>query len=294
MGAVALLGSAAVAGGGTTYALSTFMPQTRPESAVAANATATTAEAARGGTASTASSTRPTPEPTLGPVETGPRWAYDGPTGPDHWGELDSASSVCGQGGSQSPLDLTASLRVAALAGLPFAYGPTRLRVSNTGRTFQVNVDKGSSLSFDGKRYDLQEFHFHTPSEHTLDGRTYPLEIQFAHLATDKSMLAVALLVTEGAPNSSLMKISDKLPRARGEFDTTQTIDLKDLLPRNVDEYLTYAGSLTTPPCTENVRWVVLQHTIEMSKAQIAAFRSVFAMNARPTQPLGARTVLAS
>jgi carbonic anhydrase len=166
--------------------------------------------------------------------------------------------------------------------------------VSNNGHTFQVNVDKGSSIKVDGKTFELLQFHFHTPSEHTVDGRPFPLELHLVHQAADKSLAVIGVLMTEGTSNSVLAKFWDKLPKTASEVDTGQNIELKDLLPRGTDDYFTYAGSLTTPPCSESVRWIVLQQPVQVAKAQIATFRAVFPNNSRPTLPLGARYLLRS
>jgi carbonic anhydrase len=223
-----------------------------------------------------------------------PHWAYEGATGPQAWSELDPASMVCKQGGAQSPIDLADGLRAPALPGLQLSYGQTKVKITNNGHTFQINTDKGSLLTIDGKRFELLQFHFHTPSEHTVDGRSLPIEMHLVHQASDKNLAVIGVLMAEGAPNMTLTKFWERLPRGEGEAETGQTIDLKDLLPRNIDDYLTYSGSLTTPPCTESVRWIVLKRSVEVSKAQVAAFRAVFPMNARPTQPIGARIVLSS
>jgi len=307
IGSIALLGSAAVAGGGTAMALSSMVPPPpKPEPSATPETAAAQATPTHGAPAATAASGHgPAPAaPAAGhgaapaadhaPAASGPHWDYEGPTGPQAWGDLDAVSAVCKQGGAQSPIDLADGLRVPALPGLQVAYGSTKVKVTNNGHTFQVNVDKGSSLTVDGKKFELLQFHFHTPSEHTLDGRSYPLELHLVHQAADKNLAVIGVLLAEGAPNMLLTKFWERLPHNAGEVDTGQTIDLKELLPRNIDDYLTYSGSLTTPPCTESVRWIVLRRAVEVSKAQIAAFRAVFPVNARPTQPIGARLVLSS
>ena len=201
---------------------------------------------------------------------------------------------VCKQGGAQSPIDIDNAIRVPALPGLSLSYGQSRVKLTNNGHTIQVNVDKGSSLTLDGKRFDLLQFHFHTPSEHTIEGRSYPLEMHLVHQATDKNLAVLAVMLADGAPNMLFTKFWERLPRAEGDAETGVTISLQDLLPRNIDDYFTYSGSLTTPPCTESVRWIVLKRPVEVSKAQISAFRAIFPNNARPTQPIGARLVLTS
>lgn len=302
VGAIALFGSAAVAGGGTALALSTVVPPpVKPEVAGAAAPEESAAHGAAPAAASPAAEGAhdaphgaPAATDKAAPAASGPHWDYEGPTGPKAWGDLDPSTAVCRQGGAQSPIDLADGLRVPSLPGLQLTYGSSKIKLTNNGHTIQVNVDKGSALTIDGKRFDLLQFHFHTPSEHTLDGRTFPLELHLVHQAADKNLAVIGVLLAEGQPNMPLTKFWERLPRNAGEFDTGLTMDLKELLPRNVDDYLTYSGSLTTPPCTESVRWIVLKRSLEVSKAQISAFRAIFPMNARPTQPIGARLVLSS
>ncbi len=296
IGSIALLGSAAVAGGGTAYALSAIVPPPpKPEPASPEGPATPASPAAAGGQgehgAASSAALAAEHAPAAGAAA---HWSYEGATGPNAWSELDTANAVCKQGGAQSPIDLDDAIRVPALPGLQLNYGQTKVKVVNNGHTFQVNCDKGSSLTLNGKKFDLLQFHFHTPSEHTVEGRSYPLELHLVHQASDKNLAVIGVLLAEGAPNMLLTKFWERFPKSQGEAETGVTIAIQDLLPRNVDDYFTYSGSLTTPPCTESVRWVVLKRPVEVSKAQVAAFRAVFPNNARPTQPLGARLVLSS
>jgi carbonic anhydrase len=220
-------------------------------------------------------------------------WSYDGPTGPAGWSTIEPANVVCKAGGSQSPIDLSRALKVPALTALQPSYSSTRVKIANNGHTMQVNVDKGSNIKVDGKRFDLLQFHFHTPSEHTIDGKGFPLELHLVHQAPDQSLVVVGVLMTEGGSNLALGRFWDRMPKVVGEADTGIKLDIGDLLPK-VDDYFTYAGSLTTPPCSESVRWIVLKQPVQVSKNQIAAFRAIFPMNARPTMPIGARQLLSS
>jgi carbonic anhydrase len=276
-----LLGATALSGGGTVYALNTLGMVPKP-AAPPEPATPT----------SHASAESKTPAETH--ASAAAHWGYDGPTGPEKWADVDPANAVCKLGGAQSPIDLTNPLRVAALAGLQVDYASTKVKVTNNGHTFQINADKGSSVKMEGKRFDLLQFHFHTPSEHTLDGKPFPLELHLVHQAAYKTLAVIGILVSEGTTNTVLGRFWERMPKAQGEVDTGVSIELKDLLPRAIDDYFTYSGSLTTPPCTESVRWVVLKQPLQVSKAQIATFRAVFPMNARPTMPLGARYLLSS
>lgn len=288
-----LVGATALSGGGTVYALTTLglAPKVPPADSgeAAAGAHAAAADQADRAAHATTPAERTAAEP-VGAAH----WSYDGASGPDRWNALDAGNAICKTGGVQSPIDLANALRVPALPGLKTDYATTRVKIVNNGHTFQVNVDKGSSLNIDGKRYDLLQFHFHTPSEHTIEGKTYPMELHLVHQATDKSLAVIGVMSVEGAPNAVLGRFWERLPKAAGEIDTSVSIDVKDLLPRAADDYFTYSGSLTTPPCTESVRWIVLKQPVQMSKAQILTFRSVFPNNARPIQPLGSRFILSS
>jgi carbonic anhydrase len=325
---LALLGSAAVSGGGAAYALnaaglapkppapadpveageasghapaeSAATPvEHRPGAPAEHGATTTSAEAGpaapgeHGWSAPTEPGSTAASERT--PSAGGPHWEYEqGPTGPDAWGQLDPSFGVCQQGGSQSPVDLKGALRVPSLTGLKLEYASTRVKVTNNGHTFQVNVDQGSSLTIDGKRFDLVQFHFHTPSEHTVDGKSYPMELHLVHQAADRNLAVIGVILVEGGPNATLARFWERLPKQPSEVDTGQSIELKDLLPRSTDDYFTYAGSLTTPPCTESVRWIVLQQPVSVSRSQVEKFRAVFLNNARPVMPIGARSILTS
>jgi carbonic anhydrase len=291
-----IIGATALSGGGTVYALNSLGLAPKVPAPETAGAQATPEKAREG--SKPAENTHEAPKPAETPAgheaAAAPHWSYEGATGPDHWSDLDTANAVCKAGGSQSPIDLANALRVPALPGLQISYAATRVKVTNNGHTFQVNVDKGSSLTIDGKRYDLLQFHFHTPSEHTIDGKAYPLELHLVHQAADKSLAVIGVMFAEGNPNTTLARFWDRMPRAQSELDAGVSIELKDLLPRAMDDYFTYSGSLTTPPCSESVRWIVVKQPLQLSKAQITTFRSVFPMNARPIMPLGARYVLSS
>lgn len=298
---LALLGSAALSGTGAAYALNaaglTPKPPSPAEPAGEAEASVratgsvvpgdhgASAEAEHGATSAgvRAAST------------SGPHWDYDqGPSGPDAWGQLDPSFGVCQQGGSQSPVDLKGALRVPSLTGLKLEYGGTRVKVTNDGHTIRVDVDKGSTLTIDGKRFELAQFHFHTPSEHIIEGKSYPMELHLVHQAADKNLAVIGVILVEGGPNATLARFWDRLPKQPSEVDTGQTIELGDILPRSTDDYFTYAGSLTTPPCTESVRWIILQQPVSVSKSQVEKFRAVFPNNARPVMPIGPRSILTS
>jgi carbonic anhydrase len=290
---IGIIGATALSGGGTVYALNTLGLAPKVPAPETAGAQATPEKGGGHEPAKAGEKEHATAESTPEPAGAA-HWSYEGQTGPDHWGEMDPANAVCNAGGAQSPIDISKSLRVPSLGGLNVAYQSTKVKVTNNGHTFQVNVDKGSNLTIEGKRYDLLQFHFHTPSEHTIDGKTFPLEMHLVHQAPDKSLAVIGIMFSEGNPNTTLARFWDRLPKAPSEVDTLVSIDLKDLLPRAMDDYFTYSGSLTTPPCSESVRWIVVKQPLQLSKAQLATFRSVFQTNARPTMPVGARYILSS
>lgn len=209
-------------------------------------------------------------------------WSYEGETGPEHWATLSPAYSDC-DGSRQSPIDLTN----ASPADRPFFqpnYGPAEAEVVDTGHAIQVNTT-GGTLTLGETIYDLQQFHIHTPSEHTVDGTRYAAEIHLVHENDEGQTAVLALFVEEGdARNPAL---DDWI---QGSETTLATYDASALLPER-RSYFYYEGSLTTPPCTENVRWVVLDAPIPASSAHLDPLRAQYDGNARPIQPLNSRTI---
>ena len=220
-------------------------------------------------------------------------WGYEGDEGPSAWGELSPAFSLCGEGRAQSPIDISGAVETQ-LVDIEFSYGFTANTIGNNGQTIQVDVDAGSHIVYNGITYDLQQFHFHAPSEHTIDGEAAALEIHFVHQDRNSNNLAVVgVLLTEGASeNAGYAAVFDQLPATVGPpAPAGGPLDLKALLPERLG-YYTYQGSLTTPPCSEVVRWLLLDTPVELSAAQIAAFTAIYDANARPVQPLGQRDLL--
>ena len=218
--------------------------------------------------------------------------------GPEHWGTI-SGDELCAQGREQSPIALfTTSDSSAAPQDLPnlvFHYQRSQLQLTNNGHTIQIAADSGSTLRIGADEFRLAQFHFHSPSEHTLDGRSYPMEAHFVHVDAEGHPAVVAgVLIRVGKPNAALAEAFAHLPAHAGETSDLPgaLIDQAQVLPtRKV--YISYAGSLTTPPCSEGIRWCVLTTPIEMSKEQIHAFTSLpgFAHINRPIQPRAGRPV---
>jgi len=236
----------------------------------------------------------------------GMQWSYQGSAGPDRWAELDPEFGLCGTGSRQSPIDITEAYsgylvenrywrgapQLEPLDPLRFVYYPGPLHIIDTGRGIRVNsYHTGSYFRFGQRKYDLQYFQFHTPSEHRIAGHSYPMEIQFAHSENSASGV-VSVLVSEGIHNSALDRLLNALPGEVGKEDTYKVLKVSagDLLPRD-KAYFHYSGSLTTPPCTEGVQWFVLKHPISASEKQLERFRAAIGDNARPVQPLDGRKV---
>jgi carbonic anhydrase len=220
----------------------------------------------------------------------GVRWSYSGDTGPEHWGELSPDYAACSKGLEQSPIDIPASTPLDT-SGIAFSYQPSALTILNNGHTIQANYDKGSSISFHGTTYELVQFHLHAVSEHTIDGQHDPLEIHFVHRSAEGKLAVVGVMLETGAENPAYIPVFQNLPPAESEPAAVAgvTVDASQMLPAQ-REYWTYPGSLTTPPCSEGVTWLVMNTPVQVSGGQIAAFTSIYASNSRPVQPLNSRS----
>jgi carbonic anhydrase len=219
-----------------------------------------------------------------------PHWSYEGATGPAHWASLSPEFTLCSTGQQQSPVDI-AQPAGADLPNLEFHYAPTKVDIVNNGHTIQVNYAAGSWMQVNGTRYDLLQFHFHAPSEHTVAGRHAAAEMHLVHKSAAGALAVVGVLLEEGETNSRFDPVWSHLPAKAGpaqQFDVQ--IDADDLLPQDQRTYR-YLGSLTTPPGTEGVSWFLMQEPVRLSKAQIAAFTHIYSRNNRPTQPLHGRIV---
>lgn len=221
----------------------------------------------------------------------GPEWRYVGPEGPDHWAELGPEYSAC-NGKSQSPIDIDGYFN-AHLQKIGFNYEPGTLQIVDNGHTVQVNYAPGSNIELEGVRYYLKQFHFHSPSENHIHGKSYPMEMHLVHADVNGNLAVVAVMFEEGKANETLAELWQRMPNLPGEpHDLDVKLSAESLLPHKRD-YYRFSGSLTTPPCTEGVRWVVMRHPVEASKAQITQFSNVMGEpNNRPVQALNARPIL--
>ena len=216
-------------------------------------------------------------------------WGYAADNGPSCWASLDPAFRLCGCGVEQSPIDLV-NARAANVPSLRFDYGPVRAAIEDTGRTVQFNSGPGPGLLVGGRRFELQQFHFHHASEHLVDGTRWPMELHFVHADAEGRLAVVGVLIAEGEANPAADLLWQALvdePESLGHVD----VDPAALLPATTRAWR-YRGSLTTPPCSEGVSWIVLADTITFSAPQIAAFTNFHAPNCRPVQPLGRRSLV--
>jgi len=218
-------------------------------------------------------------------------WSYEGATGPEHWADLSQDYAVARTGRHQSPIDLSSQTGGADVGPIAFHYKPVPLRIVNTGHSIQIDCENGSYARIDGLRYDLVRVDFHSPSEHLVDGRSLPMEIQFLHRGAAGDLAVVAALVEVGPVSDALAPIFANLPATEGKKKVKDAeIDVTTLLPKDHTRWV-YEGSLTTPPCTEGVRWAVMRKPIPAARGQIDSFRKVCDGNFRPVQPLNDRTV---
>ncbi|MGI9455124.1 MAG: carbonic anhydrase [Aeoliella sp.] len=217
-------------------------------------------------------------------------WGYSGKTGPSHWGELAPEYILAKDGKQQSPIDIRDTLP-RPLPRIDFHYRPSRIHLIYNGHTIQENEDPGGFATVSDRKFELQQFHFHAPSEHTVGGKQFPMEMHLVHKSEDGTSGVVAVFIQEGEHNRAFDPVWDSLPDAnRPQQDTEFKIDASSLLPEDTS-YYSYDGSFTTPPCTEQVKWVILAQPVSLSKQQISRFRAVIHDNNRPVQPVHGRQV---
>ena len=228
----------------------------------------------------------------------GADWSYQGKTGPLEWGKLGPAYAACTNGHEQSPVDIRSAHLNKALQPIEFHYIAGAMTLENDGRTIIVHPNRGSYLIASGVRYDLDRIEFRHPSEHTVKGRFSDLEAQLVHRSADGKYAIVAVRLSElrgiGDANAILAALWEHLPAKAGTTEKiTDMINPAGLLPADRG-YWTYTGSLTTPPCTEGVKWFVFEREMSISRTQLRAFTALFRMNTRPVQDLHGRKIEAN
>jgi len=219
-------------------------------------------------------------------------WSYSASTGPTHWGDLKTEYQMCKIGKNQSPINITNTTK-ASLKPLKLDYNVKAKTFLNNGHTLKVVLKNGAKLYIDNKEFKLLQFHFHTPSENTINGKHFPMEAHFVHSSKDGELAVVAVMFKVGKFNPNISKLILNMAKHPGNKNNIRNLNLKanDLLPNSL-EYYRFNGSLTTPPCSEGVRWFVLKKPVEISQAQLEAFQKVMGKNNRPTQPINARMIL--
>ncbi|MHA1523366.1 MAG: carbonic anhydrase [Alphaproteobacteria bacterium] len=221
-------------------------------------------------------------------------WAYTGETGPDFWDSLKAEYGACGAGMMQSPINISGGMAVDA-SQIEFNYNVTELMVRNNGHTVQVDYNKGSYIVVNGGRFNLLQFHFHTPSEHLNNGKKFSVEMHLVHQNAADALAVVGVMMEMGENNIALGEVQAYLPETYADPIRISgvTVNARDLLPRD-KSYNHYKGSLTTPPCSEGVNWYVLTNPIQVSAAQIAKFTAIMGDNARPAQSMAHRLVVST
>lgn len=250
-------------------------------------AACSTAPAANPGTTPPAAPSTPTAQ-----TAAKAHWGYEGKEGPEHWGALSPEYALCSTGKAQTPIDL-APAKTEDAPDVEFSYQGVPLKVLNNGHTVQVPTEGAGDITVAGRTYSLAQFHFHTPSEHTVDGATLAGELHLVHQHADKSLAVVGVLLKEGAENAAFTAITGNLP---AEADQTNapagvTVDPLTLLPTERTTFQ-YTGSLTTPPCSEGVSWFVMTTPVELSSDQLSALEKVMGHNNRPVQPVNERELV--
>jgi carbonic anhydrase len=219
-------------------------------------------------------------------------WSYAGATGPEHWAEMDPAFALCGTGKHQSPIDIEKTT-YAVLPPIEFSYQPIPLVVTDTGHSFQVNVPPGhGGITVGGDHYELVQFHFHHPSEEHIHDHDYAMVAHLVHKNDKGELAVVAVLIQQGTTNAFLKPVFDHFP-AKGTPESAvsaATLNLSEFLPAQ-HGYYTFDGSLTTPPCSEHVRWFVLKSPVSASAHQVQQFAARYPHPARPVQPVNDRTI---
>jgi carbonic anhydrase len=219
-------------------------------------------------------------------------WSYSGEGAPPAWGKLKPEYETCAKGQRQSPIDIRDGARLE-LQPIAFDYKPSPLRIIDNGHTVQVNYAEGSSITVAGERFELKQFHFHKPAEERIDGRAFDMVAHLVHRSLDGRLAVVAVLLeAREQAHPFLRALWPHLPLEPGREVLAKdvTIDVNALLPE-VRSYFTYIGSLTTPPCSEGVLWLVLKTPVEVAPEQVAVFGKLYSMNARPLQPTHGRLI---
>jgi carbonic anhydrase len=241
---------------------------------------------------------RPSPKPVAKAATESPahghaahvHWGYQGAGAPEAWADLKPEFRQCAVGQRQSPIDIRGGIAVQ-LEPIQFDYRTTGFSVIDNGHTVQVNLPSGNTITVLGRRYELLQFHFHRPSEERINGKQFDMVAHLVHKDAEGRLAVVAVLLDRGAAQPLIQAVWNALPLEKNEAQAAPgTIDLNRLLPED-RRYYTYMGSLTTPPCSEGVLWMVMKTPVQVSPEQIEIFSRLYPMNARPIQPIAGRLI---
>ena len=218
-------------------------------------------------------------------------WSYDGAEGPEHWGTLSSDFGSCSSGTAQSPIDVRGGSGLSP-APLALAYSASECEITDNGHTTELSALTAQGITVGGRQYAFKQMHFHAPSEHTVKGVRHEAEFHFVHQADDGGLAVVGILATAGAANAAWTPFTDGVPAAAGgQKVAAGVVDFPALFPASLD-HVAYDGSLTTPPCSEGVRWLLLETPVELGAGQLATLRAAHPGNGRPVQTLNGRDVV--
>ena len=224
------------------------------------------------------------------PRANGTHWGYEGEIGPANWSKINSDWAKCSTGNRQSPIDIRDGMKVD-LEQIAFDYHPSSFNVQDNGHTVQVTMGGGNFLNVGNRMYELVQFHFHRPSEERINGKGFEMVVHLVHKDGEGRLAVLALLLERGKPQPAIQTVWNNLPLEKGDITSPSIVlDPNDLLPQRRD-YFTFMGSLTTPPCTENVLWLVMKEPVQASPAQMALFSRLYPLNSRPIQPASGRIV---
>ena len=229
----------------------------------------------------------PPPPP---PVARGTHWSYEGDSGPANWSKINVDWAKCGNGSRQSPIDIRDGMKVE-LEQISFDYHPSSFNVVDNGHTVQVGVSGGNYITVQNRMFELQQFHFHRPSEERINGKAFEMVVHLVHRDAEGRLAVLALLLERGAPQATIQTVWNNLPLEKLEtMQPTILLDPAEMLPVRRD-YYTYMGSMTEPPCSEGVLWMVMKQPVQASPAQMALFSRLYPLNARPIQPTNGRII---
>lgn len=229
----------------------------------------------------------PPPPP---PVARGTHWSYEGDSGPANWSKINVDWAKCGNGSRQSPIDIRDGMKVE-LEQISFDYHPSSFNVVDNGHTVQVGVSGGNYITVQNRMFELQQFHFHRPSEERINGKAFEMVVHLVHRDAEGRLAVLALLLERGAPQATIQTVWNNLPLEKFEtMQPTILLDPAEMLPARRD-YYTYMGSMTSPPCSEGVLWLVMKQPVQASPAQMALFSRLYPLNARPVQPASGRII---